>query len=376
MSILNTLPLIGAVLGILLALLIALGKGAHGKNKAAKITLVIIVLLNVHNLLDSYLYYNPDIGWSSYGISYLHYHLIGALFLLYTYYLFKIEINFRLWGGVIILYTLLRWMVLIPDDGLSMEDILSSNDFTVEAVIFTVDYTISLLLNIVLLMLAYLRIKNLKFSVKLNPAEKVGYLWLKNLLIIAIVIYITILLTSIISLFNDDKWLTFMKLETMIVSLFCFAIAFTAIRFPVFAVYGDFEDLPAETKTKYANSSLKTEESDELWKRIIVIMEEEKAYRNSTFRLNDLAEKTGISLHHISQMINQRQKMSFSDFVNKYRVEEAKALLTSPRAKEITILAIALEVGFNSKTAFYNSFKKITGKTPSAFKKEGKVSSL
>lgn len=376
MNVLNTLPLIGAVLGILLALLIALGKGAHGKNRAAKITLLIIVLLNVHNLLDSYLYYNQDIGWSGFGISYLHYHLIGALFLLYTYYLFKIEVNFKLWGGVIILYTLIRWMVLIPDDGSSMEDILSSNDFTIETVVFTVDYAISLLLNIVLLILAYLRVKNLKFSVKLNQAEKIGYLWLKNLLIIAIVIYIAILLTSIVSLFNDDKWLTFMKLETMIVSLFCFAIAFTAIRFPVFAVYGDFEDLPAEAKTKYAKSSLKTDESDELWKRIIIIMEEEKAYRNSTFRLNDLAERTGISLHHISQMINQRQKMSFSDFVNHYRVEEAKALLTSSRAKEITIFAIALEVGFNSKTAFYNSFKKITGKTPSAFKKEVKSSSL
>ena len=369
MNVLNTLPLIGAILGIFLALLIALGKGTHSKNKAAKITLVAIVLLNVHNLLDSWAYYHQNTEWFGFGASYLHYHLIGALFLLYTYYLFKIEVDFKFWGSAIILYTILRWMVMIPSEGSNTEKILSTNEITLESIVFTVDYAISLLLNIVLLILAYLRIRNLKFSVQLNQAERISYLWLKNLLIVAIVIYIAILQSSIISLFNEEEWMFYLKLESLIVSLFCFAIAFTAIRFPVFAVYGDFEDLPVMTKMKYANSSLKSEESEELWKQITKVMDEDKAYRNSTFRLNDLAKKTGKSLHHISQIINQRQEVSFSDFVNQYRVGEAKSLLGSPRADEITILAIALEVGFNSKTAFYNSFKKITGKTPSAFKK-------
>ncbi len=370
MDLLNTLPLAGAILGIFLAILVAVGKGAHGNNKAAKFTLVIIVLLNVHNLLDAWVFYNQNAGWPGYGVSFLHYHLIGVLFLLYTYFLFKINVNLKLWGSVIMLYTIIRWAVLIPYDYSEIEEILSASEVTDDVLGFVVDYYVSLLLNIVLLLFTFLKIKNLKFYVELNQPERISYLWLKNLLIIAIVVYIAIFLSSIISIFNEGQWLFFMQLESLIVSLFCFAIAFAAIRFPVFAVYGDFDDLPVDAKAKYANSSLKIEESDQLWKQITEVMEKEKAYLNPTFRLNDLAEKTGESLHHISQLINQRQGMSFSDFVNQYRVQEAQSLLRSPRANEITILAIALEVGFNSKTAFYNSFKKITGKTPSAFKKE------
>ncbi len=372
MNLLKTLPLIGAVLGIALAFLITLGKGAHGNNKAAKFTLVTIVLLNVHNLLDAWYYYNQDAEWIGSGTSYLHYHLIGVLLLLYTYFLFKIAVNLKLWGTVIVLYTLIRWAVLIPYDGNEIEEMLRTNKVTANVLAFTIDYYVSLLLNIFLILLTHLKIKHLKFSVKLDKAEQVSYLWLKNLLIIASVVYLVILLNSIISMFNERQWMFFMQLESSILCFFCFAIALAAIRFPVFAVYGDFEDLSGETMRKYANSSLKNEESDELWGRITTVMEKEKAYLNPTFRLNDLAEKTGESLHHISQIINQRQEMSFSDFVNHYRVREAKSLLGSPRADEITILAIALEVGFNSKTAFYNSFKKITGQTPSTFKKEFK----
>jgi AraC-like DNA-binding protein len=69
-------------------------------------------------------------------------------------------------------------------------------------------------------------------------------------------------------------------------------------------------------------------------------------------------------------MINQQQKGSFSDFLNAFRIKEVQDLLRSDKAKQLTILAVAFEAGFNSKTAFYNAFKKFTGKTPSQFMKE------
>ncbi|MEM8895131.1 MAG: AraC family transcriptional regulator, partial [Bacteroidota bacterium] len=70
--------------------------------------------------------------------------------------------------------------------------------------------------------------------------------------------------------------------------------------------------------------------------------------------------------------INEQEGVSFSDFINKYRVEDAKKLLSSGRSKQVTILAISLEAGFNSKTAFYNTFKKFTGQTPTEFIKENR----
>ena len=98
-------------------------------------------------------------------------------------------------------------------------------------------------------------------------------------------------------------------------------------------------------------------------------MKDDKAYRNPEYRLNDLSSAAGKSLHHVSQVINEKTGMSFSDFVNKFRVEEAKELLVSSKTSHFTILAIAYDVGFNSKTTFYNAFKKECGITPTRYRR-------
>src|SRR5690606_41905073 len=72
--------------------------------------------------------------------------------------------------------------------------------------------------------------------------------------------------------------------------------------------------------------------------------------------------------HHLSQVINVSQERSFFDFINRYRIDHAKGLLSDP-ARAGNILEIALASGFNSKASFNRVFKKETGMTPSAFKK-------
>jgi AraC-like DNA-binding protein len=68
-------------------------------------------------------------------------------------------------------------------------------------------------------------------------------------------------------------------------------------------------------------------------------------------------------------VINQGLNQSFFEFINRYRIEDAKAALIDPKYKNCTILAVAYDAGFNSKTSFNNAFKKYQGMTPSAFKK-------
>ena len=70
-------------------------------------------------------------------------------------------------------------------------------------------------------------------------------------------------------------------------------------------------------------------------------------------------------------MINSKFGQNFYDFVNHYRIEEAKSIMVSNTDDKKTILEILYEVGFNSKSAFNNAFKKNTGKTPSEFKRTG-----
>ena len=69
-------------------------------------------------------------------------------------------------------------------------------------------------------------------------------------------------------------------------------------------------------------------------------------------------------------MINETVGQNFFDFVNRYRIEEAKKLLANPADKKITVLEVLYEVGFNSKSSFNTLFKKHTGLTPSEFKKK------
>jgi AraC-like DNA-binding protein len=79
-----------------------------------------------------------------------------------------------------------------------------------------------------------------------------------------------------------------------------------------------------------------------------------------------------VSPHLLSQILNEKLNRNFSDFVNYYRIEEAKQILSSPRGDRLKVIAVAFEVGFNTKVAFYNAFKKYTKMTPSQYREEKK----
>ena len=83
--------------------------------------------------------------------------------------------------------------------------------------------------------------------------------------------------------------------------------------------------------------------------------------------LNRLAELLNISPHKLSQVINENLCMNFNDYLNKYRIDYAIKLLSSPEQHKFTTEAIALKAGFNSRSPFYNAFKKQTGLTPRQF---------
>ena len=97
---------------------------------------------------------------------------------------------------------------------------------------------------------------------------------------------------------------------------------------------------------------------------------EDKNYMDSSLTLEKTADNLNLSPSYLSRIINQEMGITFTDFVNKKRVEEAASYLTNPEFSNYTLVAIGLEAGFNSKSAFNSSFKKITGKTPGEFRKE------
>lgn len=121
--------------------------------------------------------------------------------------------------------------------------------------------------------------------------------------------------------------------------------------------------------TKYAGSRLTESEANQYAEKLKGFMRSSKPYLNPELNLSQLAGELGISSHYLSQVINEKFGLNFFDFVNRYRVEEFKERASDPKYSSFTLLGIALDCGFNSKSAFNRIFKQKTGFTPSQFKK-------
>jgi AraC-like DNA-binding protein len=120
--------------------------------------------------------------------------------------------------------------------------------------------------------------------------------------------------------------------------------------------------------TKYVGSGLSDAESSGYAQKIRTIMEREKLYLDPEISLKELSDKTGISPRYLSQVINSKFNQNFFDFINHYRIEEAKRLMAGTVRKELTILEVMYNVGFNSKSSFQTAFRKNTGTTPTEFR--------
>ncbi|MCD4677839.1 MAG: AraC family transcriptional regulator [Desulfobacula sp.] len=118
---------------------------------------------------------------------------------------------------------------------------------------------------------------------------------------------------------------------------------------------------------KYIKSGLNNTERLMLATRLIEVMETKKPYLENDLNINELAEMLNTNFHKLSQVINESFHRNFYDFINMYRVEEIKRLLNLPESKNYTIISVAYDCGFSSKSSFYNAFKKNTNLTPGEY---------
>ncbi len=124
-----------------------------------------------------------------------------------------------------------------------------------------------------------------------------------------------------------------------------------------------------ENKTATPRRQIFPPEKLELLKtQLLQKMETEKPHLDPELNLPGLARKMGLSVHEMSELVNEGFGENFAGFVNRYRVEEGKRLLFSEKHAHLSMVGIAFEAGFNSKTAFNTMFKKMTGMSPTDFK--------
>jgi AraC-like DNA-binding protein len=126
------------------------------------------------------------------------------------------------------------------------------------------------------------------------------------------------------------------------------------------------DDLFTYETTKYSNKKIQDADALALIERLERVINEHEIYKNPDLKLHDLAQKINISAHQLSQLLNDNLGKSFPVFINEYRIKKACTLIaTDDRMK---LEALAYEVGFNSKSTFFATFKKQMGMTPALFK--------
>ena len=157
----------------------------------------------------------------------------------------------------------------------------------------------------------------------------------------------------------------------LITSLSLYAIGYSAIQSPeIFKSFPDLEFQSLELNIQAPPPGLKNgNRFPELKQKLLQFMETNKPYLKSDLKISELADSLSVPYYQLSQLINDEFLVNFYDFINKYRVEEAKKLLIKD-THNFKILAIAYEVGFNSKATFNRVFKKFTDLTPSEFKEK------
>lgn len=123
-------------------------------------------------------------------------------------------------------------------------------------------------------------------------------------------------------------------------------------------------------RRRYARSLLSGLDVQGLISGMMDMMVREAPYRDEGCSLETLSRRMGLSVHQVSELLNDRMGTSFSAYVNGYRIEEAKRLMT--RCPDMTTLAVAMEVGFGTKSSFYEAFRRAVRMTPRQFRESAR----
>lgn len=200
--------------------------------------------------------------------------------------------------------------------------------------------------------------------------EKINLRWLSYLILGSSVIWVVVI-------FFDDQYV----FSTVVLYLF-FIGYFGVKQVGIFtnkpaAENNETEVLALETvsaenqteKIKYEKSGLSNTELLAIHKNLTQLMENEKLFKNSELTLTQLSQTLNVHPNTLSQVINSVEQKNFYDYINFQRVEEFKKAMALPENQKFTLLSLAFECGFNSKTAFNRNFRKVTGVSPSEYLK-------
>ncbi|MGD8305274.1 MAG: helix-turn-helix domain-containing protein [Ignavibacteria bacterium] len=359
--------LLGAAQGFILSLFLFFFNKTTGK--ANKILAVLIILFSLR--LAEFTGY-----WTTFFLNYPHFSFLTSSFpflygvLLYLY--VKQKTNgkkvFKKIDLLHFLPFLIHVIFLLPYYFQGSEyklAALMNSIYTNDPILPVRFFTIRSVQDVLMLVYTGISLKLLYGSaINTNIKKSIGYTWIRNLIVgFAIFVFLDVLNLIELIIF---KYRFVVEIESILMissTALIYALGYFAMKKPLILSEKDLGK-----GSRYEKSGLTEHRAKDYLTRLIKSMEDDKLFRENNLNLTALSKRLNIPQHHLSQILNEKLNQNFFDFVNKYRVEEAKRLLNCPDYIHYTILAIALESGFNNKVSFNYSFKKLTGSTPSQYR--------
>ena len=365
----NFLFIVLASQGCYLALLIALRRKMVNGNR---------FLLSAFILIFSIILFFWVGFWNEFEFRYAHFNMLYNPFpfllgpTLYLYFrsfffaLKKTDILHYLPAVLVILY-LSPFYILSEQDKIEilqnarLGDVLWQYDFVRS--FFKYLSNIHIIIYTILLRGIYLKGKRLN-QVQITAENLI---WLRTILVL-FGSFVLLEITAFIIVEYYDLSINVYYFSALSIGLLIYLLGYLSYNKPQF-----IRSLENSFIDKYKRSGLDPEMAEPYLERINVYLNDEKPYLNEKFKLNDLAKAVNIPSHHISELLNQYHHQSFSSLINSLRVEEAKRLLVSNQYDNKKVSVIGYDVGFKSRTTFYQWFKKITGQSPANYQRDERV---
>lgn len=354
---LNTILLLGAVQGFILAAILTLKRRAN--RKANRILAGMLFFLSFaivfHTLSHARIIPFLETHVWIIGIASV---LVGPLLFLYVRILttFDFKLNRTVFFHFIpFLFCLLLALLVLVSGSDSTGSLLGAGITVISFTVFGL-----------YIILANLRLWSYSRTIKDNFSDikKINLNWLRIFILLFTLFFLFAGIYDL--LFKTESW----DLIWLASCIQIYLISYIGLIQPVI-----FSGPVLETgahwikkNRKYQKSSLSNEMADRYLNQLQSMMKDTKRYLDKNISLNGLAQEMGVSIHHLSQVINERLGFNFYDFINSLRIGEAQRRLIDPRSAHLSIASIGFEVGFNSLSAFNSAFKKFTKLTPSQFR--------
>lgn len=251
---------------------------------------------------------------------------------------------------------------LYPDMGVELpivafnEDPLGIRKYILELTMF--QFILYLIASLVLIGKTFRSLGISFFTSKQKPIS-----WLRNFVFLMFIVLISVGIANTFLIVDLGMYIV-----GSIISVLIYATSFNVIRASDF--FQDSMTDPLHPKKKYEKSTLQEEEKNMILAELKKCMEVDQDYKKHLLSLLYVSKKLQVSTHNLSQVISEKMDLTFYEMIARYRIEEAKSILLDSTQNQLTMEDVADEVGYNSKSAFNRSFKKIEGKTPSEFKEK------